>query len=430
RLLHRRDSFLAVLLNFSQSLHDRADGFRDALACALFAIEHALAKFAGENVLALVEAFRHARDLLAHMLNRLRTALLNRTDALFEALGETPDFEAHAIKRRGFAALDLVEAVLQRGRHARQFFANRGGGGVIVASLNRAEALINRLRHALDLDRDRLDRLRLAAFGGGKAAVHIRQRLFDAFAADHDGLQFLGDFFANRLRHRIEALLEHRADRFGLVRRAAALFDAGVERGDRLFDVADRRVGGGFRFIELISQTLQRAVERFNRVADLINLGRVGCRRFNAGDARFERGEGPVERAIVALGFKRGEALCDILLSLAEVAEVNRARLASNVFNLLDAGRGRELRVAQIRDRGARSLTKPCRAFACGGFRAFDARDQARLLSLQCVDSADALGDLVFKTDDFFKQRFARAAGFARRFRANFRDRGFNGAPR
>src|SRR5690606_23979883 len=98
RLLHRRDRFLAVFFDFRQTLHDRADGFRDALTSALLAVEHTLAQFASENVLPLVEAFSHARDLLAHMLNRLRAALLNCADALFEALREAPDLKAHAIK--------------------------------------------------------------------------------------------------------------------------------------------------------------------------------------------------------------------------------------------------------------------------------------------------------------------------------------------
>ena len=86
--------------------------------------------------MALVEALGHARDLLADMLDRLRAAAFDGADALFEAFGEAADFEAHAVERGGFAAFDFVEARFQRRRHARQLFAHRGGGRVVVAGFH------------------------------------------------------------------------------------------------------------------------------------------------------------------------------------------------------------------------------------------------------------------------------------------------------
>ena len=114
RLLHWRDRFLRVLFDFREPLHHRADRLGDAMAGALFAVDHTLAKFARHRVLTLVEALGHARDLLAHVFDRLRAAMFNRADALFEALGEAAYLEAHAVERGGFPALDLVEALLQR----------------------------------------------------------------------------------------------------------------------------------------------------------------------------------------------------------------------------------------------------------------------------------------------------------------------------
>jgi hypothetical protein len=157
---------------------------------------------------------------------------------IFQPLRQAADFEAHAVKRGGFAALDFIETRFERRRHPRQLFAHGGSGRVVVARFNSAQALIDRFRHALDLDRDRFDRLRLPALGGGEAVVDVGERAFKARA-----LRVLKRCVHLRrevVAHGIEALLEHRAQRFGF-RRAG--FHARSERGHRLLQRADRGVG-------------------------------------------------------------------------------------------------------------------------------------------------------------------------------------------
>src|SRR5439155_7298438 len=115
-----------------QALHDRADGVSDACAGAFFAVDHTLAEVAGENVVTLVEALGHARDLFANVLDGLGAANFDGADTLFEAFGEASDLQAHAVEPGGFAALDLVEALLKRRRHARELFTHGGSRSVVV----------------------------------------------------------------------------------------------------------------------------------------------------------------------------------------------------------------------------------------------------------------------------------------------------------
>ncbi|MBK6705848.1 MAG: hypothetical protein IPG56_20220 [Caulobacteraceae bacterium] len=176
-------------------------------------------------------------------------------------------------------------------------------------------------------------------------------------------------------------------------------------------------------FFELVIQTLQRAIEGLNRLADPIDLrrARVRSRCFNASDARFERRQCAGEGAGVGFRFKRAEALSNILLRLTHVGEIDAAaRTAGDVFNLLDACRERELRIAQIRNRSARRLAEASRAFAGASFSPLDAANQRCLFSLQRIDSANALRNLALKAHDFFEQCFTRTARLARRFSAHF----------
>ena len=230
------------------------------------------------------------------------------------------------------------------------------------------------------------------------------------------------------MRHGVEPLLKQRAHRLGFHHAAAALFKARAKRGDGFFQRADRGVGGGLGFVQPLSQALQRAVERTHGFADLIDLGRPGRRGFDRGDARFERGERVTKRTRFGLCFERGEAFGYVVLRVAQIADVHRARLAGSVFYLFDPRRKRQLSVAQIGDGGACRLAQTGRAFTRAGFCLLDTRDQRGLLGLQRVDCADTSGDLAFETDDFFKQRFTRAACFRRGFRAHFGDRAFDGA--
>lgn len=154
----------------------------------------------------LVEALGHARDLLAHMLDGLRAALLDSANPIFQPFGEAADFKAHAVERGGFTALDVIEALFQRVGHARQLFAHRRRRSVVVACFDGAQPLVDAFAHALDLKRDRLDRLRLAALCCSEATVHIRQRAFKPFArnAFQRRLQLTGKLvarFADHLRN-------------------------------------------------------------------------------------------------------------------------------------------------------------------------------------------------------------------------------------
>ena len=187
------------------------------------------------------------------MLDGLGAARFHRADALFETLGEAANFEAHAVEACSFAAFDVVEALLERVRHAHQFFADCCAGGVIVARFNSAQALIDSFRHAADFERDCFDGLRLTAFSSGEAAVHVGECAFETFAgrAFECCVQLrlqLFTGFANhgrdRLRHGVETGLEHGAHSFGFLH-GLRLLDASAERGDGFFERADGGVGGG-----------------------------------------------------------------------------------------------------------------------------------------------------------------------------------------
>src|SRR5262249_32530805 len=140
--LYWRNRFGGVLFHLRQTLHDRRDRFCHARLRAIFAIEHALAEVTRELLMPLIDALGHARDLLADVLNGLRTARLDCANAFLKAFGEAPDLDTHAVEASGFASLDFVETRLQRGRHAGKLFAYRRCGGVIVTRLDGPQALV------------------------------------------------------------------------------------------------------------------------------------------------------------------------------------------------------------------------------------------------------------------------------------------------
>jgi hypothetical protein len=185
--------------------------------------------------------------------------------------------------------------------------------------------LIDRFRHALDLERNRFDRLRLAAFGSGEALIDVGQRAFDAFfpRAFKHGVQFRRDFFAHILRHRIEALLEHGAHGFGFLRRAA-LFDTRAERGDRFSSVRIAVLAVDSVSSSLSAKRCSALVQRLYRAIDFFDLRAAGAVVLDARHARFERGERAVRGLDVGFAFERGEALGDVLLRLAQIGEINR----------------------------------------------------------------------------------------------------------
>ena len=206
-------------------------------------------------------------------------------------------------------------------------------GGVVIARFDRAQTLVDGLRHALDLERDRFDRLRLAAFGGGEAAVDVGERAFEAFAADavERGLQLAGEFVraSPTICETDCAMVSSRCS--SMARTAsvsctrAALLDARAERGDGLLQRADGGVGGGLGFGDALGQPLQRLVQRLHRAVDMVEL--VVRRVSTPARRRFERRQRIGHGAGVGLGLERGEAFGDVLLRLTQFGEIDARRL-------------------------------------------------------------------------------------------------------
>ena len=394
---------------------------RDALARALFAVDHALAQFARQHVLAVVEAIGHARDLLAHLLDRLRAAAFDGADALFQALGEAADFEAHAVERASFAALDLVEALLQRRRH--------------LATVLRAPRRRRRRRCAIPPRADacrpfptcagfRARSLRSFALGGvrrrrgGGSRPRARlpalrpQRLRARPAvAPASSMRASPTMCATSCAMRVEPLLQHRAHGFGFLRAPRALLDARAERGDSFFQRADRGVGGDSRF-----RRCARSGAAAPRPASSPRhrLLRASRRRF---DSRQTRASNAASASVTGLasrlGFERGEALGDILLRVAQIGQIDRARRRRRCLQPASAA---PTSVSCALRRSAIAAPAAWRRPPCVSRAPASARSMRAISAacspLQRIDSADALGDLAFEPHHFFQQRFARAARF------------------
>ena len=358
-----------MLLHFRQTLHQRADRFRDARARAFFAVDHALAQIARQQVVSLVEALSHARDLFADLLNSLSATAFHRARTFLKPFGQTPDFKPHAVERGGFAALNLVEARRQGRRHARQLLTYRGRGRVVVARFDRAQAPIDGFRHAFDLNRYRFDGQGLAPFGDGKPEIDIGQSVFEPLVlqAVEPGLNLAREFVArlpdhlrHRLRHLLEPLLEQRAQRLGFGRRGA-MFDARAETGHGFLQRADGVIGGGLGFGEALGEPSQRIVERLYRIADLLKFI-VGRAALDAGGdilkPLLKRRQGAVHRALAGVVFQSRQTLGDVGLSLAQRGKLEFAGASRRLLHLLDARGQAQLRVAQIGDRRARGLAQ------------------------------------------------------------------------
>ncbi len=134
---------------------------------ALLAVMQAIRHVGGKPVLPFLQTLGDDRDLLADLADRLGVALFGLADPHFKPIGDADDFLADVLGERDLARGHLREALLDGlGQFARLIARC---GAVIVARLHGAQAALHGFVEALDLDRDRFDRLRMAPLGRGDA---------------------------------------------------------------------------------------------------------------------------------------------------------------------------------------------------------------------------------------------------------------------